>query len=144
MKCKEVMTADVTCCVPSDPVSAAAHRMRDRRIGPVPVVQNLATRRVEGILTDRDIAVKVVAEGRNPESTPVSMVMTNSLVTCHPEDDVEDAMAAMKDRLVRRVLVVDEDGILQGIISQADIATRVNNAKRTGEVVREISEDGVI
>lgn len=142
MKCKEVMTTDMACCLPTDSVAEAAHHMRDRHIGPVPVVQSLASRKAWGILTDRDIAVKVVAEGRDPASTLVSMVMTNDLITCHPDDDVEDAMSVMTERQVRRVLVVDEDGVLRGIISQADIATRVNNNKKTGEVVREISENG--
>lgn len=139
MKCKDVMTTNVSCCLPTDAVSEAAHQMKDRRIGPIPVVESMASRKVRGILTDRDIAVKVVAEGRDPRTTPVSLVMTSNLVTCHPEDDVEGAMEAMTGQLVRRVLVVDELGILQGIISQADVATRVNNAKKTGEVVREIS-----
>jgi CBS domain-containing protein len=139
MKCKDVMTTNVSCCLATDPVSEAAHQMRDRQVGPVPVLDDLASRHVAGILTDRDIAVKVVAEGRDPDATPVSLVMTNELVTCHPEDDVDDAMEAMSHRLVRRVLVVDERGTLQGIISQADIATRVNNNKKTGEIVREIS-----
>lgn len=141
MKCREVMTTDVSCCITTDPVSEAAHRMKDRQIGPVPVVESLTSRKVRGILTDRDIVVNVIAEGRNPNTTLVSEVMKSDLVTCDPENDIADAIAAMTRRAVRRVLVVDEHGVLQGIISQADIATRVRDAMKTGELVREISAD---
>lgn len=139
MKCKEVMTSNLSCCLPSDSVSEAAHQMKDRKVGPIPVVESFDSRKVWGILTDRDIAVKVVAEGKDPNATPVSVVMTSDLVSCHPEDDVDDAIEAMSQQHVRRILIVDERGVLQGIISQGDIATRVNNTKKTGEVVREIS-----
>lgn len=142
MKCQEVMTENPSYCLTSDSVMQAARLMKGEHVGPVPVIEDPASKRVAGILTDRDITVKVVAEGRDPNSTPVREVMSTSLVTCKPDDDVDDALEAMKEHQVRRVLVVDDSHSLRGIISQADIATRLDKIKKTGEVVKEISQPG--
>lgn len=140
MKCQDVMTQSPAFCLKTDPVSEAARLMRGEDVGPIPVVDDPDSRRVVGIVTDRDITVKVVAEERDPSSTAIQEIMTRDLVTCQPDDDIEDAIDAMSDHQVRRVLVVDSSTRLLGIISQADVATRVGKAKQTGEVVREISQ----
>jgi CBS domain-containing protein len=93
-----------------------------------------------GIVTDRDLAIKVVGEGRDPKNTKVEDVMTRKLVTCHADDNIENAMKAMAQYQLRRIPVVDENMKLVGIISQADVATRVDEPERTAEVVREISQ----
>jgi CBS domain-containing protein len=93
-----------------------------------------------GIVTDRDLALKVVGEGRDPKTTKVDDVMTRKLVTCHADDNVENAMKAMAQYQLRRIPVVDENMKLVGIISQADVATRVDEPERTAEVVRDISQ----
>ena len=142
MKCKDVMTSDLSLCVGTDMVSGAARLMKEGAVGPVPVVEDLQSRKVEGILTDRDIAVKVVAEGHDPASTEVRDVMTRRLIACGPEDDIKAATEAMAREQVRRVLVVDQDGTLQGIISQADVARRIGDTRKTGSVVRDISRPG--
>jgi CBS domain-containing protein len=102
-------------------------------------VEDLASRRLVGIITDRDIALHVVAEGRNPRETSVKDVMSDGLVTCLPDDDVEEVLSAMTEHRLRRIPVVDQEGRLRGIIAQADVAIRLNAPARVGEVVAEVS-----
>ena len=108
--------------------------------GRKPGLLRTSSKRLVGIVTDRDLALKVVAEGRDPQTTKVEEVMTRKVITCRADDDVENAMKAMAQYQLRRIPVVDKDGRLVGIISQADVATRVGEPERTAEVVREISE----
>jgi CBS domain-containing protein len=135
------MTEDLVYSMPEDSVAEVAQLMKKEDIGPVLIVDSDDTKRLVGIVTDRDLALKVVAEGRDPETTTVKEVMTRKLVTCRPEDDVEKAMQAMAQYQLRRIPVVDENMRLVGIISQADVATRVDEPERTAEVVREISQE---
>ncbi len=139
MTCKDVMTADPKCCLPDDTVARAAEIMREEDVGPVPVVSDRTAQRLAGIVTDRDIAIKVVAAGRDPRSTRVDEVMSKDVITCRAEDDYGQALHAMARHQVRRIPVVNEDGALLGIISQADVA-RQGNEDELGEVVEEISE----
>ena len=141
-KCSEVMTPDPVTCEPNDPIQKAARIMKQHDVGSVPVVDSQASKRLAGIVTDRDIVVKVVAEERSIESATVRDAMTSNPASCTLEDDVEKALTAMAERQVRRMPVVDEGGRLRGIISQADIATRVNRDRQTGELVEAISEPG--
>jgi len=139
-KCSDVMTEDLVYCLPDDSVSKAAQLMKKEDIGPVLVVDNEQTKTLVGIVTDRDLALKVVGEGRDAQNTKVSEVMTRKLVTCRAADDVEQAMKAMAQYQLRRIPVVGENMTLVGIISQADVATRVGEPERTAEVVKEISQ----
>lgn len=124
------------CAIDSDkPVSYAAKMMRDEDVGFAPIVEG---DRLVGTLTDRDIAVRVVAEGRDPDETLVKEVATNDLITVDPEDDFDEAMRQMARHQVRRLAVV-RDGRLVGVVAQADVA-RDANEKQTGEVVEEISK----
>jgi len=142
MKNSDIMTKDLVYSLPSDMVSDVAKLMKDEDIGPVLIVDDSHDgKRLVGIVTDRDLAIKVVGEGRDPKSTRVEDVMTGSLVTCRADDDVENAMRAMAQNQLRRVPVVDDSGQLVGIISQADVATRLNEPQSTAEVVKEISRD---
>ena len=118
--------------------------MKTEDVGAVPVVESLSTRKLVGIVTDRDIAVKAVASGRSVDSTTVREVMTTDVVTCREDEDVDKAVARMAERQVRRLPVVDGNGAMRGIISQADIATRVNQDKTTGALVEAISEPGTV
>ena len=136
----DVMTKNPICATPDDNVAEVARLMRDNDIGPVPITESKASKRLVGIVTDRDLALKVVAEGRDPSSTKVRDVMTEDVVTCRADDEVEDTLQAMSKNQLRRILVVDENDMLVGIIAQADIATRMNEPEKTGEVVKEISE----
>lgn len=139
-KCRDVMTEELVFCTPGDAVSEVAKMMKREDIGPVLIVDSERSKTLVGIVTDRDLAIKVVGEGRDPKNTKVEDVMTRKLVTCHADDNIENALKAMAQYQLRRIPVVDENMKLVGIISQADVATRVDEPERTAEVVREISQ----
>ena len=139
-KCSDIMTESLVYSSPEDTVLSVAQLMKTEDIGPVLIIDNEESKRLVGIVTDRDLALKVVAEGRDPQTTKVEEVMTRKLVTCRADDDVENAMNAMAQYQLRRIPVVDSADRLVGIISQADVATRVGEPERTAEVVREISQ----
>ena len=134
------MTRNPVSAKPDDTAASVARLMRDNDIGPVPIVEDNASKRLVGIVTDRDLAIKVVAEGRDPNTTKVNEVMTRDVVTSRDSDDIRNTMEAMSQHQLRRILVVDAEDGLVGIIAQADIATRLNEPEKTGEVVKEISQ----
>jgi CBS-domain-containing membrane protein len=134
------MTENLVFCTPEDTVSKVAQLMKREDIGPVLIVDNERSKKLVGIVTDRDLALKVVGEGRDPKTTRVEEVMSRKLVTCHADDDIENALKAMAQYQLRRIPVVDANMSLVGIISQADVATRVDEPEKTAEVVREISQ----
>ena len=140
MNCREVMTDNPVCCLPSDTVSQAARIMRREDVGPVPVVNDDQHKQLIGIVTDRDLALKVVAESRDSNNTRVSDVMTSTIIACRESDDASTAIKAMEEHQIRRIPVVDEEGKIVGIISQADVAIRIHEPKKIAEVVHEISQ----
>ena len=139
-KCSDVMTKDVVTCTPQNTIPEVARLMKTEDIGPILIVDNEQSRTLVGIVTDRDIVLKVIAEERDVNTTRVGDVMSKKLVTCRPDDDVDVAMKAMAQFQLRSIPVVGENMTLLGIISQADVATRVDAPEKTGEVVKEISE----
>jgi len=141
--CAEIMTEKIKFHLPTTPVDLIAKTMKDSNVGPVPIVDSKSSMRLVGIVTDRDLAVKVVAEDKDSKSTDASDVMSPDPITCTPEDKIDRAIQLMEECQVRRIPVVDKDGRLVGIIAQADIATRLNKAKKTAEVVEEISKTPV-
>ncbi len=140
--CSEVMTPAPATAEPGDSIRRVAEIMKRHDVGAVPVVDSSASGRLVGIVTDRDIVMKVVAAGQSAETAKVRDVMTGSPATCREDQDVSHAVRHMAERKVRRMPVVDADGRLRGIISQADVATRVNKDKATGELVEAISKPG--
>jgi len=138
--CSDVMTANPACCTAMDTVDKVAQVMRDQDVGAVPIVENQQMKKLIGIVTDRDLAMKVVAEGRDSRLTRVQDVMTRNLMTCRPQDDLQNALDTMAQMQVRRIPVVDNNGMIVGIIAQADVATRVEDPRKTAEVVEEISQ----
>src|SRR5687767_12641507 len=114
------MTPDPASCTPETSVGEAATLMRDNDCGSIPVVENTTSRRLVGTVTDRDLAIRVLAAGKGPDVL-VREVMTPDPVTCVPDDEVEDLRQVMIERQVRRIPVVDTDGNLAGIVAQADI-----------------------
>jgi CBS domain-containing protein len=133
---REVMTSKV-CSIDADkPVAYAAKMMREEDVGLAPIVEG---DRLVGTLTDRDIAVRVVAEDRDPQSTTVRDVASTDLVTVDPQQDLDEALRLMAQHQVRRLPVVEEDGRLVGIVAQADIARQADD-RQTGEVVERISQ----
>lgn len=139
-KCNEVMTDNPVCCLPGDTVATAGQLMKSANIGSIPVIENQQSGRLVGIVTDRDLALKIVAEGLDAKSTKVEAVMTRKLVTCRADDDLQKALDAMAQHQLRRIPVVDHDNKILGIIAQADVATRLDQPEKTGEMLKEISE----
>ena len=141
MKARDIMTANPESVTASDSIQAAARIMRDSDVGIVPVVDDEGSRRLRGVITDRDIAVRCVAEGRDG-TCRVSDLMSGDLVTARPDDHVSKVMDRMKTEQVRRIPVVDDSDRLVGIIAQADIALDGPGDKEIGDVVEKISEPG--
>jgi CBS domain-containing protein len=139
MTCGELMTPLPTCCQTQHTVVEAAELMLRENVGLMPVVEAENTKLL-GVLTDRDIVLKVVAGGRDPRGTAVSEVMTTDPISCQPHDSIESVMQQMATHQVRRIPIVDTKGSIVGIVSQADIATRLASPRETGEVVQAISE----
>jgi CBS domain-containing protein len=137
--CGDVMTKNPVYCLPTEPASRAAQLMRDQDVGPIPVIDNHQKKKVLGIVTDRDLAVKIVADGRDP-NTELEKVMTVDPLVCRSTDNLQSALDAMAKNQVRRIPVVDNQDHLVGIISQADVATRIDVPKKTAQIVHEISK----
>ena len=136
MKVKDIMTRTVEMVGPQDTLQTAALKMKDHDIGVVPVADG---GRVVGIVTDRDIVVRGTAAGKDPKSTPVSEGMTTSVVTCHEEDRIDDVARTMKDRQIRRVVVLGDAKRVVGIVSLGDLAVETRDDERKGEVLEEVS-----
>lgn len=141
-KCSEVMTREPACCEPGESISRVAGIMKREDVGSVPVVDSHEGKKLVGIVTDRDIVVKVLADGGEAGRATVRDAMTASPVSCREDDGIEKAVRLMSEKQVRRMPVVDEQGRLRGIIAQADVATRVSRDETTGELVEAISEPG--
>jgi CBS domain-containing protein len=120
--CQEVMTKNPVFCVPGEMVAHAAELMKKENVGALPVVRDRRDRVVTGILTDRDVALRVDAMGKDSRQTTVEQVMSRNPVTCKPEEDCEKAFEMMTRHHIRRLPVVDAQGKLLGVIAQADLA----------------------
>jgi len=134
------MTKSPTCCSAQDPVSRAAEIMKSEDVGSVPVIESQQDARLIGMITDRDIVLRVIADGKDYNGAKVQEAMSSGPITCRPEDPLQDALDRMSQHQIRRLPIVDNAGHVVGIISQADVATRVNKPKRTAELLEEISE----
>jgi len=137
MKVKDVMTRGVEVVRPGTTLEEASRRMRDLDVGPMPVGEGS---RIVGMLTDRDIVIRGVAQGLDPKTATVDEAMTPDVLWCGADDDVKDAARTMKDRQVRRLLVKDKDGRLCGILSLGDLAVETSNEKMSGRVLEEVSQ----
>jgi CBS domain-containing protein len=137
------MTREPACCEPGDSIVRAAEMMKQQDVGSLPVVDSKNDRHLVGIVTDRDLVVKVLASGGDVGRTAVRDAMTSNPVSCHETDEVDKAVRLMSDRQVRRMPIVDQQGQLCGIIAQADVATRIHRDETTGELVEAISEPGL-
>ena len=125
MKCRDVMTENPISCLPDDKVGQVARVMRRERVGSIPVVTDDLKKELIGVISDRDLAFKVVGESRDPIRTNVYDVMASTVVACREDDEVISAILAMEEHQIRRVPVVDHFGRLVGIISDTDISVRV-------------------
>jgi len=138
--CNDVMTPDPTCVAVGDTVTSAAEIMKIEDVGAVPVVEDATSKKLIGIITDRDIVINVIAERKSPDSIKVDEVMSRNPVTCRAEEDVVNAMDRMAQHQIRRILVVDSGNHVRGIISQADVATRIDLPEKTANVLEDISQ----
>ena len=133
---REAMTPK-PCSIEADKtVAYSAKMMRDEDVGLAPIVEGET---LIGTVTDRDIAIRVVAEGRDPEATTVREIASTNLVTVDPDQQLDEALRLMARHQVRRLPVVDDDGRLVGVLAQADVAREGQDAQ-TGELVQEISQ----
>jgi CBS domain-containing protein len=139
MMCKDVMTTTIVSCSVDASAQAAALIMSEEDVGIVPVMDP-ATKRLIGVVTDRDLCLDIVAAGKHPRETCVSESLHPRPVTCRPEDPLDTCLRLMQQHRVRRIPIVDADGICVGIVSQKDIALRMALAQPVHETVREISK----
>ena len=143
MTCSEVMTPAPVTCRPADPIVDAARLMRSYDVGSLPVVKDDESQMLVGVITDRDIAIRVVGEGRNVADTTVGDAMSTDVVTCTTTDLYQEALQTMGEHQLRRMPVVDEHRRVVGIIAQADVATRIAQPTTTGSLVEAISKNDV-
>jgi CBS domain-containing protein len=145
MKISQIMSTNPRSVSPDTSVSDAARVMKEEDIGLVPVVERVGgaeTRgRLVGVITDRDITIRHVAEGRSSDA-PVSDVMSGGVLTCGPDDSVATAMELMGREQVRRIPIVDERGSLVGVLAQADLTRIAGQERGVERTVEQISQPG--
>ena len=137
MKIKEIMSRDVQVIHPDSMIQEAAGKMKTLDIGSLPVCDN---QRLLGVLTDRDIAVRAVASGRDPGTTKVSDTMTPELIYCFEDENVKEAAKLMERHQIRRLPILNREKNLVGIVSLGDLALESGDDKMSGQVLEEISE----
>lgn len=138
MNIETVMTKQPVCCSPSDTVQGVAQMMRRQDVGAIPVVVDLVSKRLVGIITDRDLCVSALADGKDPHTTPIAAYYTKEVITCSPGDTLEACEQKMKQHRIRRIPVVDRQNSCVGIVVQADIA-RVDKPESFQALITEIS-----
>ena len=134
-KVRDVMTDRPRCVAPDTPVSEAAQLMASEDVGSLPVLEG---EQLAGMITDRDIVVRAIAQGKDPRGMPVREVATREVAAIHADEDLSEALTLMASQQVRRLPVIDEDNRLVGVLSQADVAMEAKE-KSVGEMVQEIS-----
>jgi CBS domain-containing protein len=137
MQLKDVMTSNVEVVHPNAVLQDAAKKMRDLDVGSLPVCDG---QRLVGTLTDRDITIRAIAEGRDPKATSVREAMTPQIIYCFEDQPIEEAAKLMKERQIRRLPVISRDKRLVGIVSLGDLAVDTDNARMAGQTLTEISE----
>jgi CBS-domain-containing membrane protein len=133
--CRDIMKREIECLSPRESAQTAAERMRERNIGFLPICDDGMT--VLGTVTDRDLALRIVAERRSA-ATPVEQIMTREVVACYPQDSIEVAKELMADHRKSRIMCVDDDGALLGVISLSDIAKLEGDG--AGRTLRAVSQ----
>ena len=140
MLIREVMTEEAECTGPDTTLQEAARRMKELDVGSLPVCEN---DRLTGIVTDRDIVLRSVAEGRDPSQQRVRDAMTEELFYAFEDQDVEELTKIMKQRQIRRVPILNREKRLVGIVALGDLAVETDNSGMAGEALEEISEPAV-
>ena len=137
MQLRDVMTRDVEVIHPDAPIEEAAAKMKALNVGPMPVCDG---DRLLGMLTDRDITVRATAAGRDPKATKAREVMTPDVAYCFEDQDVKEAARLMEEKQIRRLVVLNRDKRLVGIVSLGDLAVETGDERMAGEVVERVSE----
>jgi len=134
------MTQSPACCTPGSTLTDVARMMVANDCGQIPVVEDLATRKLTGVITDRDIAVRIVAEGRNPAEANAGDCMTAPCISVTADTSLQDCCGLMETNKIRRLPVIDGEGGVVGIVSLADIS-RVASAGESAEVLKQVSTE---
>jgi CBS domain-containing protein len=142
MKVQEIMTKDPACATPGTTAREVARLMQREDTGVVPIIDEGQERRLVGVITDRDIAIRIVAEGRDADTRVSEIMSSGKIATAKPNDSVDDVLNTMGREQVRRIPVVDERGALLGIVSQADVSRKAGSDNKVEETVEAISEPG--
>jgi CBS domain-containing protein len=142
MKAQDIMSRNPATVTPATRVRQAAKLMKDEDVGIVPVVEEGGTKRLVGLLTDRDIAIRLVAEGRDPDLVEVRELMSGNPKTARPDDDVSKVMDLMGREQVRRVPIVDDRGALVGIVAQADVALEARDESKVEDMRQKVQGVG--
>lgn len=138
MKVSDVMTESPNCCTPETGLREVAQMMVDCDCGCIPVVDSENSKMPVGMITDRDITCRVVAQGKNPLDLTARDAMTSTVVSVTPEVSLQECLDLMEESQVRRIAVVDTEGKICGIVAQADVARNADTQK-TAEVVQQVS-----
>jgi CBS domain-containing protein len=138
MQVKEVMTHGAECIGPEESLQQAAQKMKNLDVGPLPVCGD--GDRLVGILTDRDIVVRAVAEGRDPRSARVRDAMTEGIAYCFEDDDVNEAARLMTEKQIRRLVVLNRDKRLTGIVSLGDLAAETGDEHLACKTLQSVSQ----
>ena len=141
MKARDIMTENPACITPETTARQAARLMEDNDVGSLPVVESDANRRLVGVVTDRDLALRVLGRGESPD-VQVREVMSSNVHCCRAEDSLDEVENAMAKNQVRRIPIVDENNRILGMVAQADLARerKAVGAKDLGKVLEKISE----
>ena len=142
MKAQDIMTRNPSVVTPDSKLTEAARLMKEEDVGIVPVVESRGSKKLVGVVTDRDITIRHVAAGHDSADCPVREAMSSGLVTARPDDDVDDVMKTMGREQIRRIPIVDDRGEIVGILAQADLARDAKDEKRVEETVEKISKPG--
>jgi len=137
MRVHEIMTRQVECILPNTTIRDAAEKMQLLDVGFLPICED---DRLLGTITDRDIAIRAVAEGLNPQKVKVRQIMTPNAFYCFEDEDVEDVSASMQEKEVKRMLLLDRDHKLVGVVSLGDISKTAGEQRLAGETLGEISK----
>jgi CBS domain-containing protein len=139
-QCRDVMTKDPVCCEETDSVAQAARLMKQHDVGMLPVVEGQKNKKLAGVVTDRDLVVRVLAEAVDPATTPVGRVMSKPAVACSPDDGFDRALELMEQHRIRRIALTDKFGRVVGVISGSDVALRIRDRAKTAEVVESVCQ----
>ena len=139
-KCRDIMTRDPVCCLAGDTAAHAAQLMKKHDIGMLPGVEDQENKTIAGLVTDRDLTLRVVAEKLDSSVITLNRIMSKPVTACSPDDSYDQALELMEKFRIRRVPVVANSGRVVGVISQSDVALRVRDRQKIAEVAESICQ----